>query len=62
MDPFRDLPMGFGMALLQNPSSSQYFESLNRDRQRALVEQTHQIRSKSEMKAFVDDLPNRNFY
>lgn len=62
MDPFRDLPMGFGMALLQNPSSAHYFESLGRDRQRALVEQTHQIRSKSEMKAFVDDLPNRNFY
>lgn len=57
MDVFRELPMGFGMALIKNQSAAQYFESLNEQERRQIIDQTHQISSKQEMQNFVDNLP-----
>lgn len=56
LNPMADLPMGFGMALVQDVTAMENFASLSPDAQRAIVEQTHGIRSKSEMQAFVRNL------
>ncbi len=58
MDKISDLPMGFGMALLQNPRAMQRFYQMSRTQRQALVARTHSIQSKPEMKAFVDQLAN----
>ncbi|MCD7829274.1 MAG: YdeI/OmpD-associated family protein [Clostridiales bacterium] len=56
MDPMRELPLGFGMALCANPAAMAYFERQSPARQRAILERTHSIRSSKEMKAFVAGL------
>lgn len=63
MDPMRDLPMGFGMALLQNPQALQAYQALPPDRRQALLQQTHSIQSKGDMQALVDSLahPGQTF-
>ena len=44
LNPIADLPMGFGIA------------SLSPDEQRDLIDQTHRITSKAEMRSFVSAL------
>lgn len=56
LNPIADLPMGFGMALVQDVPAMERFASLSPDEQRAIVDQTHGIHSKSEMQAFVRGL------
>ena len=48
-----ELPMGFGMALMRDPAAMQWFSDLSVSAQQAIVEHTHSIRSKEEMRAFV---------
>ena len=55
-----EVPLGFGMALAQNMDSMKYFSSLNPEGQRALINKTRGIKSKKEMKAFVDGISNMN--
>ena len=57
MSVFQELPMGFGMALFQNPSAAEYFESLSVPERMQIIDQTHQITSKQEMQEFVNHLP-----
>ena len=45
--------MGLGMALAKSPDAMRVFASMPPARQQALIEQTHQIRSKQEMNALV---------
>jgi hypothetical protein len=52
----QDLPMGFGVALLQNQEAAQYFETLTAQERALIVEKTHAIQSKQEMKQFVSNL------
>lgn len=59
MDYFHELPMGFGMALLQNREATAYFDALSESEQRRIIQKTQSIRSKSEMQIFVDDLKNQ---
>jgi hypothetical protein len=56
INPIADLPMGFGMALVQDYNSMQYFASLSLDAQRAIIDQTRSINSKDEMQSFVQSL------
>lgn len=53
-----EIPMGLGMALAENLNAMEYFASLSPAQQRAIIEHTHQIRSKQEMRAFVQSLPS----
>lgn len=48
-----EIPMGLGMALAKSPDAMRVFASMPPARQQALIEQTHQIRSKQEMNALV---------
>ncbi|MGE4277897.1 MAG: hypothetical protein AB7E30_12090, partial [Lawsonibacter sp.] len=60
MDPMRDLPMGFGMALLQNEQATRAFYALSPAQQQEIIQRTHAISSKAEMRSLVDSLTNSN--
>lgn len=53
-----ELPLGLGMALAQNLQAMRHFTSLSGDEQQSIIDQTHSIGSKREMRAFVDNLFN----
>lgn len=48
------VPMGFGMALMQNPAAYTKFFELPQQRQDELISGTHSIRSKDEMRDYVN--------
>lgn len=50
------LPMGFGMALLQNKDALEAYDRLPRDQKMAVINGTHDIRSKQEMQNYVASL------
>lgn len=52
----QELPLGLGMALAQNIDAMSYFASQTADRQREIIDATHGISSKSEMRRYVDSL------
>lgn len=51
-----ELPMGFGMALAQNETAMQRFESLTEPQKQAVIAATHNVNSKREMQQLVRDL------
>ena len=56
MNNMGELPMGFGILLAENRDAMQYFSSLTAEQQKQIIEQTHAISSRSEMRAFVSSL------
>ncbi len=52
----RDIPLGFGMALAQNVKAMEKFASLSEQEKKQLIDKTHSINSKQEMKQFVDSI------
>lgn len=57
---YSELPMGFGAALMRNSAAMQYFTGLDERKQREILEATHFIESKQEMKNFVANLASFN--
>jgi len=58
-----DIPLGLGMALAKNINAMNYFSSLTNDKKQEIIDHTHQIQSKAEMREYVDSLSNEtNFY
>jgi hypothetical protein len=51
-----DLPLGLGMALMQNTDAFLYFSALDKAEQAKIIEQSRQVKSRSEMKSFVSGL------
>ena len=51
-----ELPLGFGMALAQNPRAMAYFSKQSKEKQEEILSHTHSIRSRSEMHAYVQSL------
>ena len=51
-----ELPLVFGMALAHNERAMAKFESLSETERKAVIEKTHNIKSKSEMRSFVSSL------
>ena len=51
-----ELPLGFGMALAQNETAMSVFESLSKDEKKAIINKTHGVKSKSEMRSLVNSL------
>lgn len=51
-----EMPMGLGMALSKNLEAMNRFAALPHEKQRAIIEHTHQIGSKKEMEQFVGDI------
>lgn len=58
LNPMRDLPMGFGMALAQNPQAMNRFAALSPEEQKQVVNGTHAVHSKQEMAAYVNRIGN----
>ena len=56
MNPMQNLPMGFGMALLQNEQAFQAFHALSPAQQQEVIQQTHAVSSKAQMRALVSGL------
>ena len=53
------LPLGFGMALAQNEAAMKSFESLSEVEKKAIVQRTHQVNSKREMRSLVVSLAEK---
>lgn len=51
-----EVPMGLGMALAQNTEAMAYFAGLSKEQQQAVIDGTHDIHSKQEMRAYVERL------
>jgi hypothetical protein len=55
-DADKGVPLGLGMALAQNSGALSRFAGLPLAERQAIIERTHGIGSKKEMKSFVDNL------
>ena len=51
-----ELPLGFGMALAQHPEAR--FAALPEAEQQAIIDGAHAVRSKEEMRSYVERLTN----
>ena len=51
-----ELPLGLGMALAQHPEAMARFAGLSEEEQQAIIDGAHAVRSKQEMRSYVQDL------
>lgn len=51
-----EMPLGLGMALAQNVNAMNYFASLPDQKQQEIINRTHSIQSKQEMRKLVDNM------
>ena len=51
-----ELPLGFGMVLAQHPEAMARFSALPEEEQKAIIDGAHAVRSKQEMRAYVENL------
>ena len=58
MDPLKELPLGFGMALMQNEAALVRFEAMTEAQRLQILRRTHGVSSKTEMRALVDAIAN----
>lgn len=50
------IPLGLGMALMQNPDAFFYFNSLDEEKQKKIIDGTKNISSRDEMRSYVQNL------
>ncbi len=50
------VPLGFGMALAQNPDAMDVFSGLTHAQRQQVLQKSSRIRSKDEMRSYVDSL------
>jgi len=55
-----ELPIGLGMALMQNKRAADRFAALPVEARQRVIDHTHSIRSREEMRTFVDSLAADN--
>ncbi len=55
-----ELPLGFGMALAQNEPAMKKFESLTDTEKESVLQRTHSVTSKQEMRNLVSGLLSGN--
>ncbi|MBO5210840.1 MAG: hypothetical protein J6A78_05485 [Clostridia bacterium] len=51
-----EIPIGFSMALAQNPEAMRKFALLNEEKKKEIINGTHSIQSKQEMHEYVNKL------
>ncbi len=56
----KGIPMGLGMALAQDLNAMNYFSSLGDEKQQEIIDHTHEIQSRNEMKQFVSHIADGN--
>ena len=52
----RDIPLGLGMALMQNADAFFYFSNLDGQKQDKIIDGSKNIKSREEMKSYVSGL------
>jgi len=52
----KEIPLGFGMALAQNPDAMRVFSNFSEIRQSEILQKAHTVKSKYEMQSLVDNL------
>ncbi|MBQ7288287.1 MAG: hypothetical protein IJW78_01025 [Clostridia bacterium] len=55
-----EMPIGFSMALAQNPEAMQKFAMLNENKKQEIIAGTHSVKSKEEMHQYVNKLTSEN--
>ena len=50
------VPLGFGMALAQNPDAMDVFSGLTEAQRQKVLDKSRRIRSRAEMRSYVDSL------
>lgn len=53
-----EMPVGFSMALAQNPEAMQKFAMLSEGQKQEIINGTHSVKSKQEMHQYVNKLTN----
>lgn len=56
-----DIPLGLGLALAQNIDALNTFAALTNEQKQKAIEHTHQIQSKREMAAFVQQIADGKY-
>ncbi len=51
-----EMPVGFSMALAQNPKAMKKFSLLSEDEKKQIINGTHSVKSKQEMHEYVNRL------
>lgn len=51
-----EMPVGFSMALAQNPLALQKFAMLSDDKKKQIIDGTHSVKSKQEMHEYVNKI------
>ena len=51
-----DIPLGLGMALMQNADAFFYFSGLDANQQQKIIDGAHGIKSRDEMKNYVQNI------
>lgn len=54
-----NMPLGFSLALAQNPDSMKVFSNLSEAKQLEILQKTRSVSSRDEMEALVDSLSAR---
>ncbi len=57
-----EIPTGLGMALAQNPQAMQNFAVMTNEQKQAVIDRTHTLASKKEMRSLVDSIGNNSFF
>ena len=53
-----EMPVGFDMALAMNPEAMQKFGTLSEEQKQQIIAGTHAVKSRDEMRHYVDSLVN----
>ncbi len=51
-----EMPVGFAMALAMNPEAKQKFGALSEEEKRKVIDGTHSVKSRDEMRRYVDSI------
>ncbi len=51
-----EMPVGFSMALAQNPDAMQKFAMLSEGKKKQIIDGTHSVKSKQEMHEYVNKI------
>jgi len=51
-----EMPIGFSMALMENPEAMKKFSMLSEEKKQTIVKGSHSVRSRSEMYRYVDEI------
>ena len=52
----RDIPLGLGMALMQNADAFFYFSGLDAEKQQKIIGNSHGIKSLDDMRSYVNSI------